>query len=193
MICSADWRKKANGFEHFHPTCHKITTKVTETALDCSFHRPGKDIWQKIPEAAVHTCFYFRLFLLCFTHFGKNVVFVICFTVRLLLALSANEYLCFSGSPRAILQKKQLTLFLLNHYFLNWNMLFAEVDTRVQCPIQKTKWKWNITIAYYSESYPVIISFYIHSYLSISSLSLLHFSYVYNMIMYSICYILQAV
>lgn len=75
-----------------------------------------KMIWQKVPEAAVHTCFYFRLLLLCFTNFGKNVFFIICFTVTLLLALSTNQYLCFSSSPRAILQM-QLTLFLFNHYF----------------------------------------------------------------------------
>lgn len=133
-------------------------------------------IWQNIPEAEVHTCFYFRLLLLCFTRFDKNV-FIICFTVSLLLALSINQYWWFSSSPRAIIQK-QLTLFLLNHYFFIWNMLFTEVDTGVQCPIQKTKWKRNIKIAYYSQPCPVIIPFYIHFYLSISCLSLLHFSYV---------------
>lgn len=32
-------------------------------------------IWQNIPEAEVHTCFYFRLLLLCFTRFDKNVFY----------------------------------------------------------------------------------------------------------------------
>lgn len=60
-------------------------------------------IWQKIPERITYM-FDFRLLLWCFTHFYKNVVFIIFFTVSLLLALSTHQQLCFSSSPRAILK-----------------------------------------------------------------------------------------
>lgn len=86
------------------------------------------------------------------------------------------------------------------YYKCNWLYFYLIITfelehavhwSRYWSTIWKTKWKWNIKIAYYSEPYPATISFCTHSYLPISCLSLLHFSYVYNMIIYYMCYILQ--
>lgn len=52
-------------------------------------------IWQKMPETAVHTCFYFGLLLLCYTNFDKNVVFIDFFTVKSFIGTFNQSILVF--------------------------------------------------------------------------------------------------
>lgn len=90
----------------------QITVELTPWARKrCS----AKNTW----SSGTYLIFFSGLLLFCFIIFGRNVFFIICFTVRLSLALPTDQYLCFSSSPRPILQN-QLTFFLFKSLLFEW-------------------------------------------------------------------------
>lgn len=127
-------------FVHFHSASQKITIQIMGKPTVEFIHWARK--WC-LSKKCLKYCWsvefwFFRLLLFCSIIFGRNwFFFTVCFTVRLSVETS-DWSICVPQAVQEPHSKINWLLLIFNNYFFNGNIVFPEVDTGVQFPIQKT-------------------------------------------------------